>query len=374
MARLKKRICRRERSRLVFWLRDGKSRRLLRLADAAAYVQDNEILMLNVENFQAKALSNYMVQQEFPLSTEVEQDLSDLSQTLSLSNLPELVLMHICGCLSVSDIVHLKDVNKVFKNFINHTYVPLLVLPFPTDAFQLIQQKRVLQLTSCCNLSWIPGIRDLEPFKSLNLNFLRELKLVGQNYDWYNQTLSKDYIVSLEFLLQSLNKSSLHRLEILTDGTSDYLHLLNMLKAFKNLQELNLHGFRNSFTVDYDGVWKNSIKNILECVLANTTVKRLNLTNFQPFSMEKGFVIESDTLEELVIECKEFPIEKLKLPQMKVLTIDAMFWPMGNKQEFTKKVFDGCPKLKLFNNIDVDTIDKDINKLIELCNFRLYDN
>jgi len=365
MAPLKKRLFKKEKSRLVYWLREGKGKRLTRLDSGADYAFNNEIVMFNVEVFQAKAISNYIVLQEFPHSEEVEQD---LNQALTLISLPQLVLMQICDNLYVQDILNLRDINDEFRNFINHIYVPRLSLPLLPDTYMLIGKKRILSLTSCCNLAWLPGIRDFEPFKALNLGFVRELKLTGNNLNWYECTLSKSYTNSLRFLLQSIKKTSLSFLEIHTDVTAESLSLLNMLKAFKNLEELVIHrhGNNNSKTKEK----KSSEKNSLECVLAVTALKRLKLIwdNHQAIYIE-GFMFESDSLEELVLEGKHVPLHKLRLPQLQAFTIDAMLFTLyNNKQEVAQIVLDGCPKLKLFNDIDVEAIGKDVEKLPDLCN------
>merc|ERR1712096_513181 len=118
---------------------------------------------------------------------------------------------------------------------------------------------------------------------------------------------------------------------------------------------MGIHRHRNNLFSDTAD--KKSTKNILQCVLAVTALKRLKLTWYQPIYNDDGFVFESDSLEELVLEGKHFPLENLRLPLTKTFPLDDMWFPMynnTNKQELVQKVLDGCPKLELFNDIDVE--------------------
>ena len=64
-----------------------------------------------------------------------------------------------------------------------------LSLPVSAAVLENLVKRKVVSLSSCCNLTWLPGIDTFQPFNQLNLTNLRELKLIGKNCDWIISTL-----------------------------------------------------------------------------------------------------------------------------------------------------------------------------------------
>jgi hypothetical protein len=86
-------------------------------------------------------------------------------------------------------------------------------------------QRRVLRLTSSCCLFRIRDpVRNRFQFEDLNLSKLKELKLVGFNYDKLDGLLglSINYLSALNYCIWNISSGSLTRLELLMDGSDDY--------------------------------------------------------------------------------------------------------------------------------------------------------
>ena len=146
----------------------------------------------------------------------------------------------------------------------------------------LHRTKQVLRLLSSCNLHSIPSVATLQPFASLNLTKLKELSLTGKNHVWNKQYLLSDqYKQALHFLLSTLDRTSLNRLEFLTDESLACVDLLEGLASYTNLSEVVVHGigyFNPCASYHMD---KEIAQKIINKVLANTNIKVLCLKSFQ---------------------------------------------------------------------------------------------
>ena len=146
----------------------------------------------------------------------------------------------------------------------------------------LHRTKQVLSLLSSCNIHSLPNVATLQPFASLNLSKLKELSLTGKNHVWNKQYLLSDqYKQVLHFLLSTLDRPSLNRLEFLTDESLACVDLLEGLSTFANLNEVVVHGigyFNPCASYHMD---KEIAQKIINKVLANTNIKVLRLKSFQ---------------------------------------------------------------------------------------------
>ena len=142
--------------------------------------------------------------------------------------------------------------------------------------------KQTLRLLSSCNLHSLPNVATLQPFASFNLSKLKELSLTGKNHVWNKQYLLSDqYKEALHFLLSTLDRTSINRLEFLTDESLACVHLLEGLATFTNLTEVVVHGigyFNPCASYHMD---KEIAQKIINKVLANTNIKVLRLKSFQ---------------------------------------------------------------------------------------------
>ena len=195
----------------------------------------------------------------------------------------------------------------------------------------LHRTKQVLSLLSSCNIHSLPNVATLQPFASLNLSKLKELSLTGKNHVWNKQYLLSDqYKQVLHFLLSTLDRPSLNRLEFLTDESLACVDLLEGLSTFANLNEVVVHGigyFNPCASYHMD---KEIAQKIINKVLANTNIKVLRLKSLQTINrcvvfevkyqllrMAKLiFFFQSPSLEQLEAELgRSFQIGLLNLPR-----------------------------------------------------------
>ena len=256
--------------------------RLLRLDNAAHYV-DSDILVYNIDSVNAVAVAQHTTDQRIP-----PLPLQESTKSNDVFNFEKLerhnTLESILGFLGVSDIEALSKVSSFLSDYINRHYLLRLSLPLPPGVSEKLENRKVLALTSCCNLAWLPGIHTFEPFNQLDLTKLRELKLIGKNLNIYAypHELSQEYHNSLQYLLETVSKTApLKKLEILTDSTNCSVQTAVMIKRLVNLDELVLHGighFNNSATYDVDVKKANPV---IHGALLNKSISVLRLVKFQ---------------------------------------------------------------------------------------------
>ena len=194
--------------------------RLLRLDNPAQFV-DSDILVYNIDNVNLFAVAEHSSDQRIPplvpfTSTGTEQVFN--FEKLERHNCLEPIL----NFLGISDIEALSKVSSFLSSFIANNYILRVSLPLPSEMCRKLANRKVLALTSCCNLNWLPEIHTMKPFNQLNLTNLRELKLIGKNIDVHASIyiLSPTYHMSLQHVIKALaNVNPLKKLEILTDST-----------------------------------------------------------------------------------------------------------------------------------------------------------
>ena len=302
----------------VNWDRSSGGR-LLRLDNPAQFV-DSDILVYNIDNVNLFAVAEHSSDQRIPplvpfTSTESDQVFN--FEKLERHNSLEPIL----NFLGISDIEALSKVSSFLSSFIANNYILRVSLPLPSEMCRKLANRKVLALTSCCNLNWLPEIHSLEPFNQLNLTNLRELKLIGKNIDVYASTyiLSPTYHMSLQHLIKALaNANSLKKLEILTDSTKFSVDTAKMMVKLHNLEELVLHGIghfnslQRSYHADVD-VANLIIKNSL----LNKRISVLHLVKFELERHAEKLVIHSDNLKQLYfLQCKVINKLDLVLPSL----------------------------------------------------------
>jgi len=284
---------------------------------------------------------------------------SPSTYTISLSSLPLIVLTQIIDSLFTKDVCSLCCTNQFFSEFISSHYTTSVTLPGSTPK-QL--SSLVLSLTISCNVSQLPSIQSYDPFKQLNLCKLKQLQLTGNNHIWNKQyLLSQNYKTWLEFLLSSLNKISIQRLEFLTDESNRCADILRSVSSFHNLTEVILHGigyFNPTASYHMD---KDVAQKIINSVLTNNRIKILRLKSFQ--TLNRCLIIESECLEELYVDFgKNFEIGLLYLPNVRIIQMEkSMYFGCfyhAQNGELKKIVAQGCPKLKNFNTIDLSRLSR----------------
>ena len=279
--------------------------------------------------------------------------------TISLTSLPLIVLTQIIDILFTSDICSLSCVNKFFSDFISSHYTTSVILPGSPPP---LPSSFVLSLSMCSNVSQLPDIQSYHHFQKLNLKKLKQLQLTGKNHIWNKQYLLSDKYKSwLEYLLNSLNKLSIQKLEFLTDESKRCVDIVKNVTNFHNLTEVTMHGigyFNPTASYHMD---KDIAQKIINSVLMNNRIKILRLKSFQ--TLNRCLVIESESLEELYVDFgKNFEIGLLYLPNVRIISMETSVW-LGcfyhaQNGELKKIVAQGCPKLENFNTIDLLSLSR----------------
>lgn len=342
--------------------------RLLRLGRPAHFV-DSEVMVYDIDTVNERTVKAHTVEQRVPpLPSMLEDDMESSFDFCSLAR--HDVLDNIIAYLSIKEMEALRDVNSWLKNYIDTKLVVRLSLPLPQETASRLGGRRILALSSCCNLAWLPGIHTFGPFTQLNLTQLRELKLTGKNLDLMiemEKCLSSTYHHSLSYILNHLSKTStLQKLEILTDSTDKTLETAKLIKNLVNLEELVLHGighFNNTASYSIDTNMANRV--IVEAML-NTRIRTLKLVKFETGEFPRNeLFLKSDTLKELaILESKVTKIRALDLPSLITLETDisSITFDMAISKRWFKDlkrlVFKSCPKLETWNSQDLLKLSK----------------
>eukprot|EP00092_Neocalanus_flemingeri_P005250 GFUD01005644.1.p1 GENE.GFUD01005644.1~~GFUD01005644.1.p1 ORF type:complete len:387 (+),score=57.90 GFUD01005644.1:86-1246(+) len=279
--------------------------------------------------------------------------------TISLPSLPFIILTQVIESLFTSDIRSLACVNQFLSDFISSHYTTSVILPGSPPR---LPNRFVLSLSISCNVSQLPDIQSYHHLKMLNIKKLKQLQLTGNNHIWNKQYLLSDKYKSwLEYLLNSLNKVSIQKLEFLTDESKRCIDAVRNVDDFHNLTEVTLHGigyFNPTASYHMD---KDVAQKIISNVLINKRLKILRLKYFQ--TLNRCLVIESECLEELYVEFgKHFEIGLLYLPNVRVISMETSMWfgcfYHAQNGELKKIVAQGCPKLENFNTIDLESLSR----------------
>lgn len=154
----------------INWERSSGGR-LLRLENAAHYV-DSDILVYNIDNVNLFAVAQHSSDQRIPPLVPFK-----FTGTEQVSNFEKLErhnsLEPILNFLEISDIEALTRVSAFLSSFIANNYILRVSLPLPSEMCRKLANRKVLALTSCCNLNWLPEIHTMKPFNQLNLTNLR---------------------------------------------------------------------------------------------------------------------------------------------------------------------------------------------------------
>ena len=363
MPRVRNLKSRRVRAR-VNWERSPGGR-LLRLDNAAHYV-DSDILVYNIDSVNAVAVAQHTTDQRIPPLPLLES--TESTESNEVFNFEKLerhnTLEPILDALGISDIEALGKVSSFFSNYIDQHYMLRLSLPLPPGISEKLGSRKVLALTSCCNLAWLPGIHTFQPFNQLNLTKLRELKLIGKNLNVYaHLELNQSYHKSLQHLIKTLTETAtLKKLEILTDSTTHSVDTAVMIKKLVNLEELVLHGighFNNSAIYQIDVGIPNLI---IQSALLNKTISVLHLVKFNVDELAESntLVVHSDRLREVsILKSKVIKLD-LVLPSLTSLETEIstyIFDHYINKQ-MKLMVEENCPLLRSWNGVNVKDVAK----------------
>ena len=367
MPRVQKPKFRRVRAR-VNWERSSGGR-LLRLDNAAHYV-DSDILVYDIDGVNAVAVAQHTTDKHWII---IDQRIPPLPQceftkSTHILNFEKLerhnTLEPILEFLGVSDIEALGKASSFLSNYIDQHYLLRLSLPLPPAISEKLENRKVLALTSCCNLAWLPGIHIFQPFNQLNLTKLRELKLIGKNLNVHAYLeLNQAYHTSLQHLLKSLSKTAtLKKLEILTDSTTHSVDTAAMIKNLVNLEELVLHGighFNNSALYQVDVGIANLI---IQKALLNTTISVLHLIKFNAHEHHESntLVVHSQRLKQMSIsECKVIKLD-LVLPSLTSLETEISTYVFDHyiNKQMKQMVEANCPLLCTWNGVNVKEVAK----------------
>lgn len=360
----------------ILWERKKGKGRLLRLNRPAQF-EDREMIIYEIDDVNSGALAKYFVDQDIPSPLPINDpvtEYNDFSFSLLSSH---NCLDRIFNYLSIRDIFFLQKVSRFFYYHINKKYFRHISLPLSDEIVAKLEDRSVLSLSSCCNLVWIPDIEVFMPFKQLNLSNLRELKIIGKNaihntnyqnssFEGSSFRLHSTYHSCLHFLLSHQSKKpTLQKLEILTDDTDDSFKTINYIKKCSNLKELVLHGighFNNCAIYTMD---PNIANMIVEESLMNKRIRVLKLVKFvipDNHNAVDKLNVSSDYLEELAItDSKTILIGQIRLPALVSFTTDVSTYLSDSyiTKELKESVFQSCPKLRYWNNRDLEALAKE---------------
>ena len=349
----------RSRGGRISWDRDLDGR--LQRLDSPALQEDGDLLVYNIDIVNAGALARHAVDQIIlpPPGLEFTQHVIFDFERLERYQMLDPVLSFI----GLRDIENMRSVSIFLRNYIDNNFLLRLSLPLPSDASKNLGKRKVLAITSCCNLTWLPGINTLQPFTQLNLTNLREMKLIGKNCDWRVNSppvLSQVYHESLQHLIKILSETaSLRKLEILTDVTERSLDTADAIVKLVNLEELVLHGIY--YFSDGEGTQPTpaEVPNlIIQHALLNRNVSKLTLIQFE-IVPDEALIVNSDTLTELsILKCKSTQLD-LSLSSLTSLETDiSMIWDFdgSEKKRMKTMVEAGCPQLLVWNEVNVQEV------------------
>ena len=320
--------------------------------------------MYNIDTVNAGALARHAVDQiilpppglEFTQQANVTFDFERLVRVQMLDP--------VLSFLGLRDIENMRSVSIFLRNYIDNNFLLRLSLPLPSDASKNLGKRKVLAITSCCNLTWLPGINTLQPFTQLNLTNLREMKLIGKNCDWRGNTfypeLSQVYHDSLQHLIKILSETaSLRKLEILTDVTQRSLDTADAIVKLVNLDELVLHGIYHFSNGEGTRPTPAELPNlIIHHALLNRNVSNLTLERFE-IVPDEALIVKSDTLTELsILKCKSSLLD-LSLSSLTSLETDISMitdWDGSEKKRMKNMVEAGCPQLLTWNEVNVQEV------------------
>ena len=348
----------------ISWERDDEGR--LQRLDNQALQEDSDLLVYNIDSVNAGALARHATEQRIPPPPP-----SGSTQSNGIFNFEILerneMLDPILSFLGLQDIANLRGVSTFLCNYIDRNYLLRLSLPIPLDTLDNLRNRKVLALTSCCNLTWLPGIHTFQPFSQLNLTNLREVKLIGKNCAWVSRTfypeLSQVYHDSLQHLIKILSETAmLRKLEILTDITRRSLDTAETISKLVNLEELVLHGiYHFSNGEGTQPVPADTPNLIIQNALLNKNVSKLTLDRFE-IDFDEPLIVKSDVLKELsVLRCKSTQLDLL-LPSLTSLETDISLYfdPDGSlKMRMKRMVEAGCPLLHSWNGVNVNEVAKE---------------
>jgi len=369
----------------INWERSSGGR-LLRLENAAHYV-DSDILIYDIDDVNAAAVANHSSDQRIPplplipfgktdeeFNSPITSAITDqvfFFEKLERHNSLEPII----NFLGIADMEALSKVSTFLSSYLANNYLlQRLSLPLPPEMYEKLGNRKVLSLTSCCNLDWLPDIHSMKPFNQLNLTKLKELKLIGKNLDVHAPgfELSRTYHRSLQHLITTPPHTELlKKLEILTDSTNLSVDTAKMIGKMRNLEELVLHGighFNKSASYEMDVVTANLI---IENVLKNKSVSTLHLVKY--LINEYGDLdaqghalplrVSSETLKQLsFLECKVIILD-LDLPALTSLETETVYstYAFDHYVDLTmkRKVETNCPMLQTWNGVNLKELAAD---------------
>lgn len=345
------------------WLREKG--RLSRL-DYPAQVDEDGVVVFNVTKVHAMAFKQFVIHQDIPPKEGVrrkKRKVSDDDESLNLHNLPELVLFRLIDFLEMDDFVSVGQVNTSLADFLNNAFVKLVVMPAKPSALEVISGRAVLRLNCCCNMRMLKNIENMTfQFDCLNLNMLKQLKLIGSNHEFrrFKYRLTDMYKNGLLSILSKVGKTGIKTLEFLTDGTQEFMDILKLVEQFPNLKEITLHGIGHfNPSASYFNE-PRKVQKIITQTLANKNIKTFTLKNFN--TKNKFIKIESETLEELNIECgKSSDLAFLNLPNLKKFSHESMYRGLYSAQQsdhgkIKNIIATGCTNLEWFNDVNLKDI------------------
>ena len=365
----------------INWERSSGGR-LLRLENAAHYV-DSDILVYNIDDVNAAAMANHSSNQRIPplplmtfgktdeeFNSPITSAITDqvfFFEKLERHNSLEPII----NFLGIADMEALSKASTFLSNYLANNYLlQRLSLPLPPEMYEKLGNRKVLSLTSCCNLDWLPDIHSMKPFNQLNLTKLKELKLIGKNLNVHapggrwGLELSQTYHRSLQHIIKTLsNTNLLEKLEILTDSTNLSVDIAKMIGKMSNLEELVLHGighFSKSASYQVDVVTANLI---IKNVLKNKSISTLHLVKYEISEYgdpdAEGHTLPlrvfSDTLKQLSILESKVIILDLDLPALTSLETEISTYVFDHYIDMPMKrmVETKCPILQTWNGVNL---------------------
>ena len=344
----------------VSWERNDEGR--LQRLDQQALQEDGDLLVYNIDSVNAGALARHATDQRIappPLIEGARSKDAFNFETLERNEMLDPIL----SFLGLQDIVGLRSVSTFLLNYIDRNYLLRLSLPLPPDMLENLRKRKVLALTSCCNLTWLPGINTFQPFNELNLTNLREVKLIGKNCDWRVTELSQVYHDSLQHLIKILSESAamLRKLEILTDSTRRSLDTSKTIFKLVNLKELVLHGiYHFSNGEGTQPVQADTPNLVIQNALLNKNVSKLTLDRFE-IVPDAPLIVKSDALKDLSVLRSKNTHLYLSLPSLTTLETDIDWWDNDGslKNRMKKMVETGCTLLHTWNGVNVKEVAKE---------------
>lgn len=285
---------------------------------------------------------------------------SSTARSVQLTSLPPELLENIFRYLS-SDIVCIRNLANVctrFQTIICSVPVRVQIPLAEDDLAWLVRYNIPVRHIINTEIAAYVGDQIL----SLNLSSCRVARLVGYDYLSRRCEVTPHYLAVLHYLRQKA-RTSLRRLELNVDLSRGrrYFKFAELIVSFQGLRSLSVH-FSAHIELNQRILNNDDAQNFINMLLANLP----NLSTFHIFICPpRRLRVASKTLTELgIYKTDSVEVVSLSLPILERLslhesTADLFRKIMSDREtgshtmhrNLLAVVYDGCPNLRIFNNL-----------------------